>query len=295
LEHVVYLIDAGPSSMLYENGEIDLAGVGSSLVERVRDPEDPLHDELHTTARLCTLRVVLDQTRPPFDDPQVRQAFSYAVDREMLAEVIAKGMIQPASGPLPPGMPGYTAGLQGYGFDVDQARALMAQSSYGDAANLPPLTFTDGGYQEPGSDVVALVEGWEEAFGIEIEVELLDPMSYVQEVKDHHGHMFSMGWCADYPDPQNFLDVLYHSQSEENLGHYANAEVDAWLEQARTERDTEARLALYRQAEELIVADAAAIWISHSTGHLLIKPYVHGYQLLPIGVPQWQNVSLDPH
>ncbi|MGD8625705.1 MAG: peptide ABC transporter substrate-binding protein [Anaerolineae bacterium] len=295
LEHVVYLIDAGPSSMLYENGEIDIAGVSSSLVERVRDPDDPLHDELHVAARLCTYRVVLDHTRPPFDDPLVRQAFSHAVDREMLAEVIAKGMVQPAVGPLPPGMPGYSGDLTVYGFDVAQAQALMAQSSYGDAANLPPLTFTDGGYQEPGSDVTAMVEQWEETFGIEIEVELLDPMSYVEEIKDHHGHMFTMGWCADYPDPQNFLDVLYHSQSEENLGHYASAEVDALLEQARTERDPEARLALYHQAEEMIVADAAAIWLSHATGHLLIKPYVQGYQLLPVGVPQIQNVSLDPH
>ncbi len=295
LEHIVHLIDAGPSILLYESGDIDLTGVGSSLVERVEDPTDPLHDELHAVPELCTYRVILDSSQPPFDDPLVRQAFSYAVDREQLVEVVMKGAVEPAAGPLPPGMPGYSADLVGYSFDRDRALELIAESSYREPANLPSLTFTDSGYSEAGPDVLALIDTWEEVFGIQIEVELLEPFGYVHEVKKHHGQMFSLGWCADYPDPENFLDILYHSESEENLGLYSNPEVDALLEQARTERDPVTRLALYQQAEQMIVDDAACIWLTHSVNRVLIKPYVHGFEVLPMDVPQATNVYLDPH
>jgi len=295
LEHLVYLLDAGPSLRLYESGDIDMAGVPTDLVERVEDPTDPLHDEYHAVTDLCTIRVTLDASRPPFDDPLVRQAFSYAVDREKLLDVVFKKTAIPAAGPLPPGMPGYNPELKGYRFDPDHARELIARSSYGDPSNLPPLTFTDSGYTEADPTTMALIETWEQVFGIDIQVELLEPFGFVQKVRDHHGHMFSLAWCADYPDPQNFLDVLYHSQSEENLGRYRNPQVDLLLEQARTERDPAARLALYRQAEQRIVDDAAEIWLAHNISRMLIKPYVHGYLLLPVDVPQMQNVYLDPH
>jgi oligopeptide transport system substrate-binding protein len=295
LEHVVYLINVGPAVSLYESGEIDMAGVSVGLLDRVQDPADSLYGDLHTAANLCTSRVVFDNTQPPFDDPLVRQAFSYAVDRDKLITITFKGAVEPARGPLPPGMPGYSATLAGYRFDREQALDLLAQSPYDSAANLPPITLTTSGYSEAPEYLAALIQNWDEVFGIDIQVELLDPFTYAQEVKNHHGQMFSMGWCADYPDPQNFLDVLYHSTSEENLGGYHNPAADALLEQARSEPDPQARLALYQQVEQQIVDDAADVWLTHSTSRLLIKPYVHGYTMLPLGVPQVQNISLDPH
>ena len=293
LEHIVYLINPGPSIRLYESGEIDMAGVSLDLLERVEDPTDPLHDEYYSVPNLCTARVILDTTQPPFDDPLVRQAFNYAVDQEKLVDVVLKGAVAPATGPLPPGMPGYSPELVGYSFDRELALKSIAESSYGDPANLPPITFTEGGYTEADPDTVAMIETWEEVFGIEIEVELLEPFGYVHEIRDHHGQMFSLAWCADYPDPQNFLDILYHSESEENLGGYSNADVDALLEQARTEREPAARLALYQQAEQMIVDDAAEIWLYNYINRMLIKPYVKGYELLPMEVPQVQFIYLD--
>jgi oligopeptide transport system substrate-binding protein len=295
LEHIVFLIEAGPTFLLYESGDVDMSGVPSDLVERVQDPADPLHAELHTVPNFCTTRIAFDVSRPPFDDLLVRRAFSYAVDREQIIEVAWNGVVVPAIGPLPPGMPGYSPDLTGYDFNPDQARELLAQSSYGDAANLPPLTFTESGYTEPDPSVAALLQTWEEVFGIQIEVELLEPRSFIYELREHHGHLFMMGWCADYPDPENFLDVLYHSASEENWSGYNNPQVDSLLEQARTERDPAARLALYHQVEQMIVDDAPEIWLSHGVSRQLRKPYVHGYVLTPLGVPQSQFIYLDPH
>ncbi|MCP4425031.1 MAG: hypothetical protein GY803_11095, partial [Chloroflexi bacterium] len=92
------------------------------------------------------------------------------------------------------------------------------------------------------------------------------------------------------PDPQNFLDVLYHSQSRQNLGGYANAAVDAQLEKARVERDAATRMGMYAAIEGQIVSDAPVVFVSHGLTAVLVNPRVQNYALTPIGVAQWRHV-----
>jgi ABC-type oligopeptide transport system substrate-binding subunit len=104
--------------------------------------------------------------------------------------------------------------------------------------------------------------------------------------------MYQLGWIADYPDPQNFLEILFHSQSAQNHGHYNNPELDALLDQARGAQDVEERLALYRQAEQIILDDAAWIPIYFDVENWLVKPYVQNFTIPPIKVPKFQYVSI---
>ena len=92
-----------------------------------------------------------------------------------------------------------------------------------------------------------------------------------------HGQLYSFGWCADYPDPENFADVLFHTGAQQNMGHYSNQQLDALLDQARVEQDVQRRIALYQQAEQLIVDDTPAIFLGHGLSFVLVKPYVKGY------------------
>ena len=85
------------------------------------------------------------------------------------------------------------------------------------------------------------------------------------------------GWIADYADSQNFLDVLFHSESTQNHSGYGDAAVDALLLKARVERDAAVRRDLYREAERLIVDAAPWIPLTHGIGHVLVKPQVRGY------------------
>ena len=91
--------------------------------------------------------------------------------------------------------------------------------------------------------------------------------------------MFSLGWIADYPDPQNFLDMLFHTDSAYNHDAYSNPELDEIVERARVEQDVEQRMALYQQAEQLLVQDAPWIPLYHSGGYYLAKPYVKGLEI----------------
>jgi ABC-type transport system substrate-binding protein len=97
--HVVYLIGAGISLNLYEEGQIDRVGVGGSTLERVQDPNDPLHSDLRIGVDMCTGMIGFNNAEPPFDDPLVRQAFSYGFNRERLISGLFKNNVLPALGP----------------------------------------------------------------------------------------------------------------------------------------------------------------------------------------------------
>jgi oligopeptide transport system substrate-binding protein len=191
--------------------------------------------------------------------------------------------------------PGYTADLDGLDFNLDLARRRLAESKYG-AARLPPIVFTSSGFgSDIDSGVAVLIDMWEKNLGVTIQLENLEPSKSQDEIhRGHHGQLLFYGWCADYPDPENFADALFHSRAQQNLGHYANPELDALLEKARVERDVAQRIHMYQQAQQTIVDDAAAIFLDHSLSFLLVKPQIKGYVLTPIRIPIERYLSIDP-
>ena len=102
-----------------------------------------------------------------------------------------------------------------------------------------------------------------------------------------------LGWQADYPDPQDFLDILFHSESSINHGSYSNLELDSILEKARVEQNVQKRIELYQYAEELIVQDAAwvPLWYTGDR-YALIKPHVRDYAMTPMIVPKMKEIYI---
>ncbi|MEW6241666.1 MAG: peptide ABC transporter substrate-binding protein [Chloroflexota bacterium] len=285
IPYVVLNLYSGVGFRLYEAGDIDITGLPLYAVDRFTDPYEPMHNEVVSGVDLCTGYVVFDVEKPPFDDLNVRKAFSMAFDRQKYIEVVLRGRALPASGPYPPGLPGFNVNLKGLPYDPEAARKLLAESKYG--GDLPPIVFTDAGIgSDVSADVAAMVQMWQQNLGVEITIENLEPNYYLEQVyAGNHGQLLSTGWCADYPDPENFADVLFHTGSAQNNGHYSNPALDALLEQARTERDVSKRIALYQQAEQMIVDDAAVLFTVHSLSYALVKPYVKGYVFTPIDIP----------
>ncbi len=294
LERVLFDLRPVSSLTMYENGEIDAAPVGVGDLDRVRDPLNPLSAEVVEGPGDLGLSYLGFNTRvAPFDDVHVRRAFNLALDKRTLAEVVLRGAVEPVDTILPPGMPGHTPGLGTLAFDAARARAELARSRYGGPRALPPITLqTSGeGGGDPISEAVADMIG--ETLGIAIAVEQTPWETFQVEVDRGAYPLFTLGWSADYADPQDFLDVLFHSQSPLNHTGYADAEVDGWLEAARVERDEAARFALYRQAERRILDDAAWLPLYHGVETWLVAPYVHGFALPPIVVPRMAAVWLD--
>jgi oligopeptide transport system substrate-binding protein len=296
IPYVVVQLYSGIPIRLYESGEIDIAGVSNYDVARVLSPDDPLHTEVRSSVALCTSYIVFDVNQPPFDDPKVRQAFSMAFDRQKYIDVVLQGIDLPASGLFPPGLPGYNPDLQGLPYDPEQARQLLSESKYGGSQGLPPIVYTSGGLgSDIGSDVSAVAQMWQQTLGVTIQVENLEPDRFMDELHaGRHGQLFGSGWCADYPDPENFADALFHTGAQQNLGNYTNPQVDALLEQARIEQDVAKRIQLYQQVEQMIVADAPVIFTVHGLSYVLVKPHIQGYVITPVDVPLERYLWIDP-
>jgi len=285
IPYVVVELYSGDGQRLYETGDIDITGVYS--IERFTDPTEPMSAELLTGVELCTNYVVFDTTQPPFDDINVRKAFSMTFNRQQYLDGVMEGHALPATGLYPPGLPGFNIALQALPFDPAQARELLRQSKYGGAEGLPPIVFTNSGIGSyiDGS-VAAMAQMWKLNLGVDITVENIESNFYLDQLySGHHGQLFDGGWCADYPDPENFADVLFHTGSTQNTGQYSNPQFDLLVEQARVERDVTKRISMYQQAEQMLVDDAAALFTVHYLSYQLVKPYVKGYVFTPIDVP----------
>jgi len=295
IEHVVYRLWGGVPMMMYETSEIDVTDVYLGDIERALDPANPLNEQLTITPQLSLFFIGFNSAKPPFDDARVRQAFCCAIDKDKIVSLVLKDLVNEADGILPPGMPGYNEDIQGLAFDPERAKQLLTESAYGDAANLPPITLTSSGRGSVSNVEAALVDMWRRNLGVEVEIRQLEPERYPYLVMQEKDELFTLGWGADYPDPQNFLDVLFHSGTKDNIGEYSNSEVDALLEEAREEKDVTARMDLYQQAEQMIVNDAACLPLYFDVSYTLVKPYVENLPLTPLWIPRLRYVSIEPH
>jgi oligopeptide transport system substrate-binding protein len=290
LEQVVYLLSGVPMAQ-YEKGEIDVVPVYLAYIDRVSDETGPFYPELAVTPELSLYYIGFNTAQPPFDDVNVRRAFCHAVDKERIAKVILRDMVNEADGILPPGMPGYNEALEGLDYDVEKAKDFISASRYGDASNLPSITLTVDGYGNSiPSYLGAIIQEWQQNLGVEISVRQLEPEDFIYNLKQERDEMFVMGWIADYPDPHNFLDILFYTGSEVNISEYSNPTLDALLDQAAIEQDGALRLAMYQQAEQLVVDDAPCLPLFHGDNYILVEPYVKGYELSPLGIPDLSKV-----
>jgi oligopeptide transport system substrate-binding protein len=294
LQSVIFSLVAIDPMALYETGQIDVVPVYLDYIDEVSDETNPLHLELAITPELSLYYIGFNTVEPPFDDVNVRRAFCHAVDKEHIIKVILRDMVGEAGGILPPGMPGYNETIEGLDYNVEEAKELITESKYGDVANLPPITLTVDGYgNNIPSYLGAIIQEWQQNLGVEVTVRQVETERLLYNLKREKDQMFTMGWIADYPDPHNFLDVLFYTGSEVNISEYSNPSLDALLDQAAVEQNETDRLAMYQQAEQLVVDDAPCIPLWHGTNYILVKPYVKGYELSTQGIPDLSQVYID--
>ncbi|MBA7680922.1 Periplasmic oligopeptide-binding protein [subsurface metagenome] len=296
VNYVIFNLWGGVPMNMYETGRIDVTGVSVYYIDRVTDEAGPFYDELVAVPELSFYYIGFNTTKPPFDDANIRRAFSVAIDKDKLVSLVFKDMVQPADGILPPSMPGFNEDLSGLKYDADKAKELIRESSYGSVSNLPPITITTAGWGGLISqELEAIIHQWQQNLGVEVKVRQLEPEWFLYHLKEEKDEMFDMGWIADYPHPQDFLEILFHSSAENNYGEYSNPEVDALLESAGVELDNELSLALYQQAEQKLVEDVACLPLWFGRNFVLVKPYVRGYNLNPMGLVQLNKVSVESH
>ena len=289
LNQVEFLLQGGDSLTMYKNDEIHMTGVSLRALQEVEDPSSPFHKELHyARPPAMTSFLAINTNIAPLDDPNIRQAMSKAVDKQRLETVVYQGFARTANTIIPPGFPSHNPDMPAHEYDLELAKELLNKSSYGQQNYaIPAINLTIPG--ELGSpvplDVEIIIEEWE-ALGLEIHVEQTPFETFLEDIQERRPQIFFSGWVGVFPDPQNFLDILFHSESDNNHTGYANAEVDRLLELARTEQDQESRYLIYNQVESIILGEFAVIPIYNPTEWpVLIKPNVQGMHFSPLLPP----------
>ena len=233
--------------------------------------------ELVFTPHSSTFYMAFRTDRSPFDDVRVRQAFVHAVDRDALVREASEGQYLPANGGfVPPGMPGHSAGI-GLAYDVDRARDLLGQAGYPGGQGFPSVSWLYSGGSAGEPVVPFLHRAWRENLGLELQAQSMDWGEFMQRLELDRPHLSLIGWSADLPDPDGFLRATYHSTE----GIYAarcgwrNARFDALVEEAARVANPARRMALYQEADRILVSEETVIMpLCYAQGRILIKPWV---------------------
>ena len=297
LDRINFSLSGGSAMIRYENDELDATPVGLADIERVTDPTNPLNAELMSGTRLSVFYIGFNVNKPPFDDPKVRQAFNLALNKDKIVSVVYKETVPIANGIVPPGIPNYSnPDLVPLGYDPQKALELISESKYGDVSEFPDITlYTTGAGGSPARITEALVATYKEELGVDISIQQTDWPTFLSDITQPENpyQMYQLGWIADYPDPQNFLDLLFHTGSQQNHMGYSNPKVDSLLDAAGVEQDPQKREELYRQAEQLIINDAPWVPLYFDFEQWLVKPYVKGFAIPPMIVPKFQYIYLS--
>jgi oligopeptide transport system substrate-binding protein len=277
--HSLFL-DSVEQLVNYEAGLLDVAEVPLAEIDRVR--ADPvLSEELNISPTRCSYYYGFNTSKPPFDDPKVRRAFSWAIDRQALVENVTKGGQEPARWFARPGLTAAPSPKQGDDFgppptaDVEKAREFLAASSYGSAENLPEITLMHNESAGHARIAEAIQQNWKENLGVDVNIATQEWKVYLQILEEDPPQIWRLGWCDDYPDASNFAKDVFRSDSGNNYTGWSNDEFDELVDEAALETDLQKRHDLYVEAEKILVEeDAAIIPLYWYTDVQMTKPYV---------------------
>ena len=279
-----YIIDSAVAFEAYKNNEFDIiASAAEDLA--VIDSDPALKADHLVYPGSCTIAVMFHQLKEPFTDQKVREAFAYALDREAWVTDVDGGLSAPTLTWIPKGYPGYKDGETRFGYDPEKALQAIAESSYGSVAALPEVevTFSDSSRNRTRHEW--LVQKWKEVFGADLKISLnpVESTTYTALTKDiaTAPSVFRLGWCADYPDQQNWLSVYWKTGGFGQRIGYSNPEFDALVDQADVELDPAKRAELYQQAQEVLVAGAPVAFMYNTINHYMVKPWVKGIKTTP--------------
>ncbi len=280
VEIIFRFLDQGVSLREYEAGNLDTVGVPSAQIPRLKaDPT--FSQELTLSPGACSFVIAFHTEKAPFDNVHIRRAFSYAIDRELFVDSVLQGAGFPARWITPPSI--YLAPTPetdpdvGIAYDPmkadEELAAGLADLGLESVADLPPVTVYFRDSENENTRAQAFQVMWEDELGIRVELAPQDVTTYWARAIEDAGPIHFAGWCPDYNDANNFLRDQYLSGGQYNYGRYASEAFDTLINAAQSESDPDIRRELYRQAEnQIVLDDAAVVPISWGVVPTLTKP-----------------------
>ena len=249
--------DANTALNYFYTGQADLmmdkGMVPPSLTEKLKD-----QPWFHTGPFLGTWFIRINVTKPPFNDPRVRQAFALAVDKRRIVEKITQLGEPTAHGITPPGIGQNYEPPPGLSQDLQKARALLAEAGYPNGRGFPRVEYLYIPLPIERSIAVELQAMWQEGLGVPVGLIKQEQKVWLDSMRKLNYDLCRSSWVGDYNDPSTFLD-LFTSANGNNRTGWASPEYDKLIAAAAREADVQQRNALFAQAEQLLVSEQAAV------------------------------------
>jgi len=276
-------------------GNVDgIDNVGTGDIEVVRnDPNLALYDR----AGLNVLYVGMNNWYKPFDNPKVRQAVAYAIDRQRIVDNFTPAGSIVATDFMPPAIFGHTPEVEPFPYDPDMARQLLAEAAAESGFELPldsvinpdgseaPLTLS---YRDPARGYWALttqitqdVQAQLAEVGIVAQINLVESTVYLDQSDSGAFPLYMLGWGADYTDATNFLDYHFGSASSDQFGDQL-PEVTDPLSRAARLADPDERYPIYVEANTALRDLAPMVPISHSASAVAFTADIVGAHASPL-------------
>ncbi|MDQ3937473.1 MAG: peptide ABC transporter substrate-binding protein [Chloroflexota bacterium] len=286
IEAIEIVTDLGGRSpvSVFEAGEVDYTSVASFDASWIRY-DSTLGPQLRRTDDFSVHYYGFDTSAAPFDDGRVRRAFAQAVDWRRIVRL--GGDAQPATSLVPPGIPARSEEDFLPEYDVEAARALLAEAGYPGGDGFPAVALVSFGY---GYEVTVATE-LEDSLGISLPVEALDFESYFGRLEgDDRPSFWTLSWIADYPHAHDFLGLLLETGSANNYGRWSNSDFDAAVEAAAASNDEEEQARLYADAQRIVRTEAPVVPLEYGESWALSRDGVLG--ALPSGMGMMRFAGL---
>jgi oligopeptide transport system substrate-binding protein len=298
-----FIQDPAPALKLYQTGQLDIMGTYNFPTDQISSVAND--SAFHQVNQFFVTYIGFNNTKPPFNDVKVRQAFAKAVDKDTLINKVLGGTVVRADTIIPPGMPGFNqSATQIQKYDATEAKQLLASAGFADGNGFPKVALSinnqDPNYAKIGT---ALQQMWKENLGVNVDInteelsKFNDDLTAMANKPDDPAafNFYISVWGADYPDPQNFVSQQLRTGVGNNNGHYSNAQFDQLVDQADVETDQAKRLQLYQQAEQIALTEVGWLPLYYGKANLLIRSTVQGLVVTPQGLfpkGDWTKVTV---
>lgn len=303
--------DTSTMWLMFLNGQLESSGISRDNFEAVITGDRRLAADLEKRGIKLYATPVLETYYIGFnmDDPvvgankQLRQALTCAFNSEQYVRFY-NGRIVRARSPIPPGIGGFEDLAVPYPFDLAQARRLLAAAGYPDGRDPATgrrlaLTIDLGRANDPEARAATeLLVDFMRQIGVELTPVYNSWPAFLDRLDRGQVQLYQLGWVADYPDAENFLQLFYSPNRSPGPNHsnYANAECDALYEQIRVmPADAPERLRLCRRMVEIISEDCPWIFTHHPMDYIIHHPWLKNYKPhdFPYGMAKYYNIDTD--
>lgn len=277
-----------------QNGEVDVPGDGIPPAKFREVMSDTAQAErVIEGGQLHTGYITLNVNTPPMDDVRVRRAINMAINKDRIVQII-NGRAVPATQPLPPSMPGYTDGYAGYAFDVDAAKALLAEAGLPDGFETELYVMNT----DPNPRIAQAIQNDLAAIGVTAAIKSLAQANVIEAGGNGSAPMIwsgGMAWIADFPDASNFYGpILGCAGAVEggwNWSWYCNKELDAMATKADSITDqgmVDERLKMWSDIYMGVMEDAPWVPVFNEQRYTMKSARMGGADALyvdPVSIP----------